>query len=170
MLSRTWCNTNKQALNKKDSWICIKNVPICRFSNTCDNVPKCWYFLTGEVSILLGTWLFWLISKVLIPSLIQCTNKRIQTFLFVHLSDFFISVKPINEKKAMQNTITLCSLTLCLRSCRFGFDVPVILRSSDETESILPTPERQMVQVTNPFGLEMGSGPASVTGKDSNGQ
>ncbi|XP_076612939.1 cell growth regulator with RING finger domain protein 1 isoform X1 [Chaetodon auriga] len=45
----------------------------------------------------------------------------------------------------------------------FGFDVPVILRSSDETESILPTPEKQMVQVTNPFALEMGSGPASVT-------
>uniref|UniRef100_A0A4W6DLM7 Cell growth regulator with ring finger domain 1 n=1 Tax=Lates calcarifer TaxID=8187 RepID=A0A4W6DLM7_LATCA len=45
----------------------------------------------------------------------------------------------------------------------FGFDVPVILRSSDETESILPTPEKQMVQVTNPFALEMGSGAASVT-------
>ncbi|KAM9339629.1 cell growth regulator with RING finger domain protein 1 [Symphorus nematophorus] len=44
----------------------------------------------------------------------------------------------------------------------FGFDVPVILRSSDETESILPTPEKQMVQVTNPFALELGSGPASV--------
>ncbi|XP_070782319.1 cell growth regulator with RING finger domain protein 1 [Enoplosus armatus] len=44
----------------------------------------------------------------------------------------------------------------------FGFDVPVILRSS-ETESILPTPEKQMVQVTNPFALEMGSGPASFT-------
>ncbi|XP_067337410.1 cell growth regulator with RING finger domain protein 1 isoform X2 [Channa argus] len=45
----------------------------------------------------------------------------------------------------------------------FGFDVPVILRSSDETESIQPTPEKQMVQVTNPFALELGSGPASVT-------
>ncbi|KAM9840449.1 cell growth regulator with RING finger domain protein 1 [Aulostomus maculatus] len=45
----------------------------------------------------------------------------------------------------------------------FGFDVPVILRSTDETESILPTPEKQMVQVTNPFALEMGSGPVSVT-------
>ncbi|XP_070705502.1 cell growth regulator with RING finger domain protein 1 [Pempheris klunzingeri] len=45
----------------------------------------------------------------------------------------------------------------------FGFDVPVILRSSDEAESTLPTPEKQMVQVTNPFTLEMGSGPASVT-------
>ncbi|KAK2856589.1 hypothetical protein Q5P01_005324 [Channa striata] len=45
----------------------------------------------------------------------------------------------------------------------FGFDVPVILRSSDETESIQPTPEKQMVQVTNPFALELVSGPASVT-------
>ncbi|XP_036942320.1 cell growth regulator with RING finger domain protein 1 [Acanthopagrus latus] len=45
----------------------------------------------------------------------------------------------------------------------FGFDVPVILRSSDDTESILPTPEKQMVQVTNPFALELASGPASVT-------
>ncbi|KAM6906479.1 cell growth regulator with RING finger domain protein 1 isoform 2-T2 [Lycodopsis pacificus] len=44
----------------------------------------------------------------------------------------------------------------------FGFDVPVILRSSDETESLLPTPEKQMVQMTNPFILEMGPGPASV--------
>lgn len=49
---------------------------------------------------------------------------------------------------------------------RFGFDVPVILRSSDETESVLPVPEKRMVQVTNPFALEMGtSGVASVTGK-----
>ncbi|KAK5853330.1 hypothetical protein PBY51_007126 [Eleginops maclovinus] len=45
----------------------------------------------------------------------------------------------------------------------FGFDVPVILRSSDETESVLPTPEKQMVQMTNPFALQMCSGPASVT-------
>lgn len=53
--------------------------------------------------------------------------------------------------------------TVCSRRC--GFDVPVILRSSEETESILPPPEKQMVQVTNPFGLELTSGPASVTGK-----
>ncbi|XP_061559762.1 cell growth regulator with RING finger domain protein 1 [Phycodurus eques] len=44
----------------------------------------------------------------------------------------------------------------------FGFDVPVILRGSDDTQSILPTPEKKMVQVTNPFSLEMGSGFASV--------
>ncbi|KAF3849471.1 hypothetical protein F7725_019190 [Dissostichus mawsoni] len=45
----------------------------------------------------------------------------------------------------------------------FGFDVPVILRSSDETESVIPTPEKQMVQMTNPFALEMCPGSASVT-------
>lgn len=56
--------------------------------------------------------------------------------------------------------------SLHLLSCRFGFDVPVILRSSDETESIIPTPEKRMVQVTNPFALEMGSGPASVAGEN----
>ncbi|KTG32662.1 hypothetical protein cypCar_00014149 [Cyprinus carpio] len=39
----------------------------------------------------------------------------------------------------------------------FGFDVPVILRSSDETESLTAVPERKMVQVTNPFALEMAS-------------
>ncbi|XP_051908164.1 cell growth regulator with RING finger domain protein 1 [Hippocampus zosterae] len=44
----------------------------------------------------------------------------------------------------------------------FGFDVPVILRSSDDTESIQPTREKQMVQVTNPFSLEIGSRSASV--------
>ncbi|XP_028253473.1 cell growth regulator with RING finger domain protein 1 [Parambassis ranga] len=43
-----------------------------------------------------------------------------------------------------------------------GFDVPVILRSSDESESTAPTPEKQMVQVTNPFALELGSGPECV--------
>lgn len=45
----------------------------------------------------------------------------------------------------------------------FGFDVPVILRSYDEQEPSLPAAEKQMVQVTNPFALELGSGSASVT-------
>ncbi|KAM8831588.1 cell growth regulator with RING finger domain protein 1 [Spinachia spinachia] len=45
----------------------------------------------------------------------------------------------------------------------FGFDVPVILRSSDEIASLLQTPEKQMIRMTNPFILKMGSGPASVT-------
>lgn len=54
---------------------------------------------------------------------------------------------------------------ICIIPFRFGFDVPVILRSSDETESVLPVPEKRMVQVTNPFALELGSGAASVTGK-----
>ncbi|XP_050994493.1 cell growth regulator with RING finger domain protein 1 isoform X1 [Labeo rohita] len=45
----------------------------------------------------------------------------------------------------------------------FGFDVPVILRSSDEAESLTPVPERKMVQVTNPFALEMDSTVGTVT-------
>ncbi|XP_072218959.1 cell growth regulator with RING finger domain protein 1 isoform X2 [Leuresthes tenuis] len=45
----------------------------------------------------------------------------------------------------------------------FGFDVPVILRSHDDAESVTPTPEKPMVQVTNPFALDLGSGPASVS-------
>ncbi|XP_051234556.1 cell growth regulator with RING finger domain protein 1 [Dicentrarchus labrax] len=62
------------------------------------------------------------------------------------------------------SVVSLCFLvTAAMVLGWFGFDVPVILRSSDETESILPTPEKLMVQVTNPFALEMGSGPASVT-------
>uniref|UniRef100_UPI0037E75F0B cell growth regulator with RING finger domain protein 1 n=1 Tax=Semicossyphus pulcher TaxID=241346 RepID=UPI0037E75F0B len=61
--------------------------------------------------------------------------------------------------------VSLCFLvTAAMVLGWFGFDVPVILRSSDDTESILPTPEKQMVQVTNPFGLEVGCGPASVPG------
>ncbi|KAF7646255.1 hypothetical protein LDENG_00190840 [Lucifuga dentata] len=61
--------------------------------------------------------------------------------------------------------VSLCFLVTAamVLGCRFGFDVPVILRSSDEAESVLPTPEKQMVQVTNPFGLEIGSGQASVS-------
>ncbi|XP_034017887.1 cell growth regulator with RING finger domain protein 1 isoform X2 [Thalassophryne amazonica] len=45
----------------------------------------------------------------------------------------------------------------------FGFDVPVIMHRSDEEESVVPIPEKHMVQVLNPFGLQLGSGPASVT-------
>ncbi|KAM9703858.1 cell growth regulator with RING finger domain protein 1 [Menidia menidia] len=44
----------------------------------------------------------------------------------------------------------------------FGFDVPVLLRSHDDTDSATAPPEKVMVQVTNPFALELGSGPASV--------
>lgn len=45
-----------------------------------------------------------------------------------------------------------------------GFDVHAILRNSDEIQSVLPTPEKQMVRVTNPFTLELASSkPASVT-------
>uniref|UniRef100_A0A8C6TKW7 Cell growth regulator with ring finger domain 1 n=1 Tax=Neogobius melanostomus TaxID=47308 RepID=A0A8C6TKW7_9GOBI len=43
-----------------------------------------------------------------------------------------------------------------------GFDVHAILRNSDEIQSVLPTPEKQMMRVTNPFTLELASKPASV--------
>ncbi|KAF5888574.1 cell growth regulator with RING finger domain protein 1, partial [Clarias magur] len=47
----------------------------------------------------------------------------------------------------------------------FGFDVPVMVRSSDEGDS-LPPPVKQMVQVSNPFSLEINTNttPGSVTG------
>ncbi|XP_077408730.1 cell growth regulator with RING finger domain protein 1 [Vanacampus margaritifer] len=62
------------------------------------------------------------------------------------------------------SVVSLCFVvTVAMVLGWVGFDVPVILRSSDDTESILPTPEKQMVQVTNPFSLELGSGSASVT-------
>ncbi|KAF5887404.1 cell growth regulator with RING finger domain protein 1, partial [Clarias magur] len=46
----------------------------------------------------------------------------------------------------------------------FGFDVPVMVRSSDEGDS-LPPPVKQMVQVSNPFSLEINTNttPGSVT-------
>nr|XP_061783775.1 cell growth regulator with RING finger domain protein 1-like [Nerophis lumbriciformis] len=60
------------------------------------------------------------------------------------------------------SVVSLCFLvTAAMVLGWFGFDVPVILRSSEDTD-FLPSPEKQMVQVTNPFSLEMGSGRASV--------
>ncbi|CAJ1077581.1 cell growth regulator with RING finger domain protein 1 [Xyrichtys novacula] len=72
--------------------------------------------------------------------------------LFEYSPLFYISV------------VSLCFIvTAAMVLGWFGVDVPVILRSSDDTESILPTPEKQMVKVTNPFSLQVGCGPASVT-------
>lgn len=76
-------------------------------------------------------------------------------------------MKTLEHRDAEKGDALVPCLT-CVLSCRFGFDVPVILRSSDEVESLLVTPEKQMVQVRNPFSLEMRSGPASVTGEDKN--
>ncbi|XP_026998183.2 cell growth regulator with RING finger domain protein 1 [Tachysurus fulvidraco] len=47
----------------------------------------------------------------------------------------------------------------------FGFDVPVIVRSSDESDSLPPAPEKKMVQVLNPFSLEIDTDtkPGTVT-------
>ncbi|XP_013864953.1 cell growth regulator with RING finger domain protein 1 [Austrofundulus limnaeus] len=59
--------------------------------------------------------------------------------------------------------VSLCFIiTAAILLGRFGFHVPAILHSSDEPESITPTPEKHMVQVTNPFALDLGSGPANV--------
>ncbi|XP_074854630.1 cell growth regulator with RING finger domain protein 1 [Carettochelys insculpta] len=44
----------------------------------------------------------------------------------------------------------------------FGWDVPVILRNSEETESSVRVSKKQMRQVKNPFGLEI-SHPAAVS-------
>ncbi|XP_008310828.2 cell growth regulator with RING finger domain protein 1 [Cynoglossus semilaevis] len=61
------------------------------------------------------------------------------------------------------SVVSLCFLvTAAVVLGWFGFDVPVILRSSD-TEIALPTPEKQMVHVSNPLTLELGLNPASVT-------
>ncbi|XP_029965838.1 cell growth regulator with RING finger domain protein 1 [Salarias fasciatus] len=46
----------------------------------------------------------------------------------------------------------------------FGFDPPRILGNPDDTELVVPIPEKQMVRVENPFFLELGSRPASVPG------
>ncbi|XP_061602881.1 cell growth regulator with RING finger domain protein 1 isoform X2 [Cololabis saira] len=60
--------------------------------------------------------------------------------------------------------VSLCFVvTAAVVLGRFGFDVPVILRSSDDSDPVTPTPEKSMVRVTNPFALELGRGPASVT-------
>ncbi|XP_005806088.2 cell growth regulator with RING finger domain protein 1 [Xiphophorus maculatus] len=45
----------------------------------------------------------------------------------------------------------------------FGFDVPVFLLSHEDSESTVSTPEKLMVQETNPFSLALGSGSACVS-------
>nr|XP_058149394.1 cell growth regulator with RING finger domain protein 1 isoform X1 [Dasypus novemcinctus] len=48
------------------------------------------------------------------------------------------------------------------RSCRFGWDVPVILRNSEETQFSTRVFKKQMRQVKNPFGLEI-TNPSSAS-------
>ncbi|KPP59956.1 hypothetical protein Z043_122080 [Scleropages formosus] len=45
----------------------------------------------------------------------------------------------------------------------FRIDVPVILRSSDDADLLANIPEKRMVQVINPFALELGSAGGSLT-------
>ncbi|XP_030628642.1 cell growth regulator with RING finger domain protein 1 [Chanos chanos] len=62
------------------------------------------------------------------------------------------------------SVIALCFIiTVTVVLGWFGFDVPVILRSSDDTESVSAVPEKRMVQVTNPFALELGATAGTVT-------
>ncbi|XP_036004664.1 cell growth regulator with RING finger domain protein 1 isoform X1 [Fundulus heteroclitus] len=59
--------------------------------------------------------------------------------------------------------VSLCFLvTAAIVLGWFGFDVPVILLSYDETEVIASTPEKRMIQETNPFSFALGSGQACV--------
>lgn len=50
----------------------------------------------------------------------------------------------------------------CSMLLRFGWDVPVILRNSEEIESSVRISKKQMRQVKNPFGLEIPH-PAAVS-------
>ncbi|XP_048841587.1 cell growth regulator with RING finger domain protein 1 [Brienomyrus brachyistius] len=73
--------------------------------------------------------------------------------LYEYCPPFYISI------------VSLCFIiTVAMVLGWFGFDVPIILRSSDDADSVANIPEKRMVQVTNPFALELGSAPASVTG------
>ncbi|KAL7871338.1 hypothetical protein SRHO_G00063210 [Serrasalmus rhombeus] len=60
--------------------------------------------------------------------------------------------------------ISVCFIitTTAMLGYGFGFGIPVILQSIDEAESFSPVPEKKMVQVTNPFALEMGTTAGTV--------
>nr|XP_015206149.1 PREDICTED: cell growth regulator with RING finger domain protein 1 isoform X2 [Lepisosteus oculatus] len=63
------------------------------------------------------------------------------------------------------SVVSLCFvITAAMVLGWFSFDVPVILRSSDDTDSIPNIPEKRMVEVKNPFALEIDSTASSVTG------
>ncbi|KAG5847037.1 cell growth regulator with RING finger domain protein 1 isoform X1 [Anguilla anguilla] len=61
------------------------------------------------------------------------------------------------------SVVSLCFIiTAAMVLGWFGFDVPVILRSSDDADSSWNIPEKRMVQKTNPFSLQIGITPSSV--------
>ncbi|KAG7461169.1 hypothetical protein MATL_G00207250 [Megalops atlanticus] len=63
------------------------------------------------------------------------------------------------------SVVSLCFIiTAAMVLGWFGFDMPVILRSSDEADSVWNIPEKRMVQKTNPFALQIRPSDASVTG------
>ncbi|KAG9344726.1 hypothetical protein JZ751_010413 [Albula glossodonta] len=62
------------------------------------------------------------------------------------------------------SVVSLCFIiTAAMVLGWFGFDVPVILRSSDDADSTWNIPEKRMVKKTNPFSLQVGTTTASVS-------
>ncbi|KAI1897797.1 hypothetical protein AGOR_G00086970 [Albula goreensis] len=62
------------------------------------------------------------------------------------------------------SVVSLCFIiTAAMVLGWFGFDVPVILRSSDDGDSTWNIPEKRMVKKTNPFSLQVGTTTASVS-------
>ncbi|KAJ8274811.1 hypothetical protein COCON_G00094360 [Conger conger] len=61
------------------------------------------------------------------------------------------------------SVVSLCFIiTAAMVLGWFGFDVPVILRSSEDVDSSWNIPEKRMVQKTNPFSLQIGCTPSTV--------
>lgn len=60
----------------------------------------------------------------------------------------------ISHITKFQHLLELC-IILFLFLFRFGWDVPVILRNSEETQFNTRVFKKQMRQVKNPFGLEI---------------
>ncbi|KAJ8409143.1 hypothetical protein AAFF_G00241640 [Aldrovandia affinis] len=62
------------------------------------------------------------------------------------------------------SVVSLCFIiTAAMVLGWFGFDVPVILRSSDDADSAWNIPEKRMVRKTNPFSLQIGTSATAVT-------
>lgn len=66
-----------------------------------------------------------------------------------------------SHRTKFQHLLELC-ITLFLFFFRFGWDVPVILRNSEETQFNTRVFKKQMRQVKNPFGLEI-TNPSSAS-------
>ncbi|XP_039597441.1 cell growth regulator with RING finger domain protein 1 [Polypterus senegalus] len=81
------------------------------------------------------------------------------------MADVFLVMLYENSPGISILVVSLCFvITVAVVLSWFGFGVPVILQSSDDGMSHLQIPERRMVQVKNPFALEINSGGSSVSG------